>query len=113
MPLRRLRYDWLATTAEIVVGKQTLCDQPNDDGAAETAAVRKKRENRAGKPDVITISFVRDTDFPGHPQYLYCSAKAPPACVHDIRAGNMIVLCTIYCGDGGVGGSTAGQAIHQ
>jgi len=50
-----------------MLGKQTLRDQPNDDGTAETGDARKKREERARKPDVMTILSVRETNRIGRP----------------------------------------------
>jgi hypothetical protein len=46
--------------------KQTLYHRPNDKGMAEAGPARKKREKKVRKPDVATISFVRETSYAGH-----------------------------------------------
>lgn len=71
------------------MGKHTLGDQPNDDGTAETGAVRKKREERARKPDVMTILSVRETYFTGRPHVFIprqpmCPRLAPVASGQEI-----------------------------
>ena len=74
-----------------MLGKQTLRDQPNDDGTAETGDARKKREERARKPDVMTILSVRETKSYRSSSCIYTSsANASPVCTSGIWTGTMI-----------------------
>jgi hypothetical protein len=59
--------------------KQTLRNEPNGDGAADTGDEEMRRENRARKPDLITISLVRVAKHAGNPREYILYQPTRPA----------------------------------
>jgi len=74
-----------------MLGEQTLCNGVNGWGAAEAGTASRKKENKARKPGVVTISTVRETNCASHSRINTLSVNVSLACARGIQSGILIV----------------------